>query len=218
MSWLNKFLGGWGKRRVERQKTNPDDLYESNKDILEGYEYIATLHLSTPLHILEKHGKLFVGPKENAPEYGNQAQGIWVPKLKDGLAGSDWRNSAYETPQASDVGHVKAADYLPFLKAYRRVVESDESIPRKIDAIKSLGNESDRFRGFIERLGKAYDDFPESVFYRELTRIPGIGMTTARRLFELGYLCIDDLKNADAGELRKINGIGKKVIQSIREY
>ena len=218
MSWLNRFLGGRGKRRVEGQKANPDDLYESNKDRLEGYEYIATLHLSTPLDILEKHGKLFVGQKEKAPEYGNQAQGIWVTKLKEGLAGSDWRNSAYETPQASDVGQVKAADYLPFLKAYRRVVESDESIPRKIDAMKSLGNESERFRGFIERLGKSYEDFPESVFYRELARIPGIGITTARKLFELGYLCIDDLKNANEKELRKINGIGKKTIRSIREY
>ncbi|MFL5870480.1 MAG: DNA polymerase/3'-5' exonuclease PolX [Solirubrobacterales bacterium] len=69
----------------------------------------------------------------------------------------------------------------------------------------------------IPAAAKLKAKFPASLV--EVTRIPGVGPKTARRLFdELGVTNLDDLRAAAEGErIRTVKGLGEKVEQSILE-
>jgi len=82
------------------------------------------------------------------------------------------------------------------------------TIAEKIDALLATGQIPS-----AEKLKKKY---PPGLV--EITRIPGIGPKTARKLFdELGVESIDDLEQAvEAGRLSGVKGFGKKTEESIR--
>ncbi len=62
----------------------------------------------------------------------------------------------------------------------------------------------------------AYPGFPESFFYQQLSELPGIGLTLAKRLYETGFTTATDLRSASDQQLRAVKGVGPKVIAKLR--
>src|SRR6476659_2816983 len=118
-----------------------------------------------------------------------------------------YRVLAYSTAaQAIRESPVSVAD----LAAAGRATEIPgvgKTLAEKIDALLETGE--------IPAAAKLKAKFPPSLI--EVTRIPGLGAKTARRLFdELEIASLDDLKEAAEGErIRKVKGLGPKVEENV---
>src|SRR5919107_5705325 len=82
-----------------------------------------------------------------------------------------------------------------------------KTLAEKIDALLDTGE--------IPAAAKLKAKFPPTLI--ELTRVPGMGAKTARRLFEeLGISSMEDLKKAAEEEkVREVKGPGKKVEENV---
>jgi DNA polymerase (family 10) len=82
-----------------------------------------------------------------------------------------------------------------------------KTLAEKIDALIETGE--------IPAAAKLKAKFPPSLI--EVTRVPGLGAKTARRLFEeLGIATLDDLKQAaEAQKIRGLKGLGAKVEENV---
>ena len=82
-----------------------------------------------------------------------------------------------------------------------------KTLAEKIDALLETGE--------IPAAVKLKAKFPPTLI--EVTRIPGLGAKTARRLFdELEIATLDDLREAAEGErIRKVKGLGPKVEENV---
>jgi hypothetical protein len=202
-------------------KLQNDKTYHNNQELIKGMVFYATLQVRTPLSVLIHHGEGFHGPPSKVPRYGTEADGYWSYDL------TPWRELGIdidempESESASDVGPVKANEYLPFLIEFRKIVESQESVDKKIVEIKRLGRNNRLFKHFIRKLNAFYkykSDFPNSFFYNQFTGIPGIGQKSAKSLFEAGIKTFDDLNNADDKIILGIPGIGPAALKKIKSF
>lgn len=194
-------------------KLDSDTDYENNSDILMGLEYSATLKVSTSLEVLKHNGEVFNGPPSKAPVFGNQADGCWIPKInpKYNLA------AGLISECASDIGPIMENEYIPFLIDFRKIVENGESDIEKLEQLKRLKNIGE-YKGIWAKLKKNYNDFPQSVFYSVFTEINGIGINTAKNIYDAGIISMDDLFSAKDSDLLKIGGLGKVSIQKIKAH
>lgn len=117
---------------------------------------------------------------------------------------------------ASDIGPVTSGEYLPFLIAFRTIMEGSAGVPTKLKQCHCLRDMTPEFRAIWQRLGNTYEDFPRECFYMQFTAIPGLGRKLARRLFEAGLYDLDGIQQASDDMLRTIPGIGAKLLNSIR--
>lgn len=220
LGWIRKLIGAPTARPPVAAEPDAarsvsftgDEFYGANSDILDGVQFSATLQVRTPLWILERHGEVFRGPPSQAPDYGGQAHGIWLPKMKGELGGFLQQGATH----ASDAGPVAPADYLPFLKAFRAIVEDSGDEMEKLGRLRQLPRESPAFKRLWGKLTANYQDFPESFFYRRLTELEGVGPTTAKRLFESGIRSIEDVHAATDADLLAVQGVGKALVAKIR--
>lgn len=215
LSWLKRLLGRNTETSVSEQPSGADAVYHSNQDIVDGVEFIATLQLRTPYHILERHGQIFMGLPSKAPQYGDSRHGMWLVKLKSwGVAEMD--EIAARSPHASDIGPIIAEEYLPFLKAFRQIVETNNPVAERLAQVELLATRSGNFKEIFVRLSSSYEDFPASYFYRELTELPGIGIKSAKLLFDKGLHTKNEIQSASQDTLLSVTGIGKKTIEKLK--
>ena len=204
------------RKVIHRQ--DDDESYLGKQDVFLGRRFSATLQVRTPLSVLQHHDEFFEGPPSAAPRYGTMADGIWVPEPKT------WTEFGFDLPggpegtHASDVGPVRPSEYLPFLVEFRTVVESNATVPEKMACLHTLRSKSPGYADLWQRLESAYPEFPDSFFYREFTRIPGVGERTARALYAAGFKCLSDLAAAEGAELQRVPGVGAKTVEAIAEY
>ena len=59
-------------------------------------------------------------------------------------------------------------------------------------------------------------NFPDRFFTDLLCELNGVGYTTARLLWDAGYLTKEQVLNAPDEELLQIKGIGKKLVEKIK--
>ncbi|WP_151951435.1 helix-hairpin-helix domain-containing protein [Aliarcobacter butzleri] len=188
-----------------------------DEDIIDGFEFVATLQLRTPLEILRHHGEIFKEKNQTPPNYAKeQWQGIWIPKTKS------YKDLGFDIEEiendnsSSDIGYVKSSEYVKFLIDFRKIVESDNSNDEMQKELFSLAEKNQKYKSFWAKHKKTDKDFPHSFFYKQLTKIDGIGIKTAKLLYENGIKTINDLKNAHDDELLKIKGIGNIQLKKIR--
>lgn len=206
-----------GKTIGEMQNKSLEDW--GDEDIIDGLEFVATLQLRTPLEILEHHGEIFKEKNQTPPNYAKeQWQGIWIPKTKSykdlGLDIEEIGNDSC----SSDIGYVNSSEYVKFLIDFRKIVESDNSNEKMINELYSLSERNQKYKSFWNRHIESDNDFPYSFFYKQFTKIDGLGIKTAKLLYENGFKTIQDLKNASDEELLKIKGIRNIQLQKIKEY
>jgi hypothetical protein len=149
------FFGGSEKRVILRGNNNPQQGQQESQsvtmaelqnapmpsymeDICDGFEFCATLQLRTPLRVLLRHGEFYPKNDGGQPQIAREPwEGIWIPKEKTweelGITGID---DFPDSTMASDIGMVRAEDYLPFLIAVREIVELNDSIENRIEMLK----------------------------------------------------------------------------------
>lgn len=195
-----------------------DETHNKNNDFIKGLRFVATLKITTPLSVLLHHGDTFKGSPSKAPRFGTEADGIWVYETKT------WRELGLNLDEmssaesATDVGPVQSSEYIPFLTEFRKIVESKDSINNKIIEIKNLCAKNAQFKYFCKLLNDYYGDFPSSFFYREIAKIPSIGLKTAKLLFQHGYQTLEEIKKATENDLLKIPGLGPSTIKKIVQF
>lgn len=218
-TWLRKIFQAEARLEqapaaVTYSASDPVGMYRDGQDALIGMEFIATLALTTPLRVLERHGEVYSGAPEDLPTYGTMAEGAWVPKV-------DWEGVRLTAPggskTASAVGPVPSdgGDFLPFLKRFRAIVESPADAETQIEQIRALVNSNPAYLAFAERLDP---EFPAIWFSGQLQAIPGVGGKTAMAMFRAGALSLAYLDRMSADELRSIDGVGAGTVEKIRSY
>ncbi|MCK9200571.1 MAG: helix-hairpin-helix domain-containing protein [Gallionella sp.] len=213
MNWLKRLFSPRTKTAPSPQPTPPvhfvgDATYDANENILEGVEFVATLHVTTPYSVLIHHGDVFAGPPSKVPQYGDQSQGIWAPKTKS------WKSLGIDLPElppsqhATDIGPQHPETYLPFLLDFRRIFESDHKDEVKLGELHTLAAQTPEYSAFWKRLADTYEDFPRNLFYRSFLTLPGVGRKTARALYESGFRSVEQIQHAELSELQKVQGVG----------
>lgn len=200
----------------EMQKKPLEDW--GDDDILDGLVFSATLQLRTPLEVLKHHGEVFKEKNQTQPNYSKEAwHGIWIPKTKFYKDLELDIEEIEEGTQASEIGSVKTSEYLPFLIEFRKIVESDKSTVEITKELYDLVDKNKNFKNFWDRHCEIDADFPHSFFYKQLTQIDGVGVKSAKLLYENGFKTVKDLKVAKDEDLLKVKGIGKSLLENIRK-
>lgn len=162
MRWLKKIL------RETAVVRPADDDAETAGPTAE-MEFVATLQLTTPLRVLERHGEIFNGPPDRAPLYCSPAQGAWVPKSR---LEADEDPFALEEMIASDLGDVVPSQYLAFLLAFREIVESGQDPEQTRALLGQLPGRNPAFAAFWQRATRTWHDFPEAFVSTPEARSP----------------------------------------------
>jgi len=118
--------------------------YSAPSDVLAGVRWSATMSPKTPLSSLLRHGEVFSGDPQRAPEYGSAADGIWVPEV-------DWDSVGLSPPSAgamvSAIGPIPSdgGAFLPFLISFREIVEGSGPVESKIKRVREMCATSAQF-------------------------------------------------------------------------
>jgi len=209
---------------------SPEIFYSSyeDSDLVGGWRYSATLQLQTPLAYLEMDGEFspgpeepsLVGPAENFLEDGTgfNAYGIWLREI-------DFEGQGLSPPppgmRATSWGPVRVGssdekDLLSFLKSFRYIVETAETLDQKLAELAELSTSNQANQRFWQKLVASDPGFPDSFFYWKLCDLPGVGIKVAERLYRAGFRTLEEIQAASDAELLLIEGIGKKVISKVR--
>lgn len=204
-----------------------------NDDIVKGLQFGATMQLRTPLRVLLRHGEIHADKAYPPPKIAIEPwEGFWLPVTKsfeDIALGHD--NSADDIDRfrrldaelaskytiASDVGPILAEDYLPFLIAVRRIVETHDPIGRRIKALREMPIVADwqayfskhgGIEGIVQRFFPKFSNLPAGLDTPNLIAgasdetllgIKGIGPAKLKAMRER-CACITENRDADRVE------------------
>jgi hypothetical protein len=183
-------------------------------EVIEGWEFNATLQLRTPLIALEHHGEVIRGVRPDGPTYGPPWAGIWLPKEKSWAElGLPFRESP-PGDMASEIGPVPedGGTFLPFLKDYRRIIEGSGSIDERIAAVRAV-LAREEYSSIVEQLGPGFED---SWAVEDLALALGVTGGIAEKLFDAGLRDTASVRAATDATLRRIKGIGPAALNRIR--
>lgn len=215
-------VGDWF-RRVFARRTTPapaphrhdmPQIPSGNEDIIEGWRYCATLQLRTPLAVLENHGKVVPASPEGPPTLTDEMwHGIWLPEL-----GREFDFLSSGASMASDVGPIPAdgGDYLPFLKAVRRISEGGGTAAEMEASLRALVRDTGPHGTPYSRFAKA-GELVDRVLPRTVHHLP-VPANVRAGLLEARLDTLGKLAAADDKRLRAVKGLGPKALTSIRAF
>ena len=184
-------------------------------------EFHATFQLRTPKRILERNGTV-IPLTDNPPSDFGPWMGVWFPidtgpNILAEMAPEAWAEMEANRTLASDAGPVKPAEYLPFLIAFRTIVEDDSAaITERIAGIEVLFQQPE-WAGFAAALQGA-ERVTGWFFPTVLSRINGLPRSSQAALSDQGIRTVAALRAADGSTLSAIKGIGPAKIAAIRQY
>lgn len=203
-------------------------MSDYDDDITAGWRYSATLQLRTPLVYLEMEGEFSPGPKEppligpaenTLPDgTGFNPYGIWLREL-------DYKELGFDKPpegsRASHFGSVRSGseaerDLISFLKSFRYIVETAETLDQKLTELDELSISTPANRKVWKKVVTSEPGFPDSFFYGELCCLPGVGVKVAERLYRAGFRTIKEIEAASDQDLLKVEGLGKGLLRKLR--
>jgi len=185
--------------------------------VIKGWSFCATLQLRTPLATLLHHGEQ-VPPESPRPSYGPDWAGVWLPVTKS-WAELLGRATNVKTDQpleevSSQIGPIPGdgGKFLVFLKEYRAVIESNDSVAERVAAVQRLV-EDPRFSDIVDQLAPsvAVDWAVE-----DLQHALDLGPATATGLFEAGFLESSSVRTATDEQLLAVPRLGPRTLASIR--
>lgn len=130
--------------------------------------------------------------------------------------GEEQAANAIPNAMASDIGPIPqdGGDYLHFLKDFRRIVESEDSLDKKVAKLNGLFQSNATYTAFAKKHGP---DLATAWFAQAFCEIPGISQKIADVLFSAGYRTLEELKTVDDLTLQKLPGIGPGTVKKIRK-
>jgi len=193
------------------------EKWAGSQDVISGYEFKATMQLRTPLRVLKRHGEIHSDINSEPPKIANEMwEGIWIPKTKTFRElGLDVEEMP-ESTVASNIGQIRAKEYLPFLISVRQIIELDESINIRINKLRNVPM-TGSWNAFVNQHG-GIDRIINEFFPRFIDTIPNFNSTIIEALSKQGILTANQIRNASDDTLLSISGIGNAKLKSIREY
>jgi hypothetical protein len=219
--------------QIRKQPPTTADIPEPNKptlgdmqnaplpnwmtDVCNGFEFIATLQLRTPLRVLRRHGELYQKNDGKQPQIVcNQWEGIWVPKKKTWHElGIDFEEMG-ESTHASSIGYVLPTEYLPFLIAVREIVELPSSIEHRIQKLRQMLFAC-AWQEFVVKHG-GIEAIVQEFFPRHIAPMPRLPEATREELRKLGLVTTNLMAVATDERLLGVKGIGPAKLKAIRAY
>ena len=189
----------------------------ADDELIEGFEFCATLQLRTPLRILKRHNEQFKGRGKPPKIVDEQWQGYWSPKAKSWRdLGIDIEEAPMDT-MASDVGPIPSdgGDYLKFLIAIRDIVERKNSVTKRLAEL-NAEMENGKWNVFVQKLGgkQAITDYFFPCFIETL---PGLQNETVAALRELELSTPKAITTVPDKTLLALKGIGPAKLKKIRK-
>lgn len=184
-------------------------------------EFHATFQLRTPKRILERNGTT-IPLTDNPPSDFEPWMGVWFPidtgpNILAEMAPEAWAEMEANRTVASDAGPVKPAEYMPFLIAFRTIIEDGSAtIAERIAEIAALFQQSE-WAGFVAALQGA-ERVSSWFFPTVLSRISGLPHSSQAALSENGIRTVAALQAADNATLLAIKGIGSSKLAAIRQF
>lgn len=175
-----------------------DEIDHDNYDeVIDGYEFIATLSPTTPLKTLKHHREKVKRTTETKlPNYGDSCHAIWLPFFND--------DRYFKPPSKADLRE------LEFLKKFRKNYESNLSHDQKHEIISALFEEYNDLSSQVSRAADWY--------LWELMEISGISASIAKVMYFEGIKSKKNVEIASDKELLNIPGIGPGRLRQIRAY
>lgn len=211
LSFLRRLFGSSPKPSYPQRHDLPQhDPISGNEDIVEGWQFSATLQRRTSLAVLKQHGRRVPLSPDGPPQITQQMwEGIWLPDLGDGLDGLG---------MASEVGHLPGdgGDYLAFLIAFRTITEGDASIQDKEALLRALTKETGP-GGTPYRSFHTAKDLVEDTLPRVVQLVP-VSNPVRQGLLDAGLTTLSKIERASDRELLAIKGLGPKSMAAIREF
>lgn len=190
-----------------------------NADLLDGWNFCATIQMRVPHRILSRHGEKHRGPIEERPVIEHdQSQGYWADNVKTweelGIPGVP---NFVSSEMASEIGPIPldGGDYLKFLLVVRLIVERPTSVDRRIRALKhEMARE--QWREFV-RLTGGTERTVSRFFPAFINLIKGLPITAVGVLWDMNLVTANQLMQSSDATLLSVKGIGPSKLKAIRE-
>lgn len=202
---------------IEERQNKITDSWKHNQDVINGFEFCATLQLRTPLRVLLRHGEIHTDINSEPPKIAREMwEGIWTLKTKTfrelGIDIDEVPNGT----MASDIGLIRVEDYLPFLIAVRQIVEQTCSVESRIKMLREQPMVGD-WRIYVEKQN-GIENIIQRFFPRFIDTIPKINNATITELSSLGLTTPNLITEATDETLLNIKGVGLEKLKTIREF
>lgn len=179
---------------------------------VDGWQFVATLQLRTPLSVLSRHGEK--RGTDTPLDQVKMADGIWSPTTKG------WEHvgipSFAPVEMAAEIGPVAAdgGSFLKFLIAVRTVVERESAVEARMIELRS---ELDRaqWHEFVTLYGGA-EAIVARFFPAFVDTIPGLSASAARLLANQGLTTPQRISATSDAELLSVKGLGPAKLATIR--
>lgn len=184
-------------------------------------EFHATFQLRTPKRILERSGTV-IPLTDNPPSDFEPWMGVWFPidtgpNILAEMAPDAWTRMEANRTVASDAGPVTPAEYLPFLIAFRTIVEDgSDTIAERMARVEALFRQPE-WKGFATALQGA-ERVCGWFFPTVLSQIGGLPRSSQAALSESGIRTVAALRDSSDSDFVAIKGIGPAKLAAIRQY
>jgi hypothetical protein len=170
--------------RADEGRMNNYELWQTNRDVIRGLVFQATLQLRTPLRVLIRDGELHTDISRPPPTIAQELwEGSWLCEVKT------WKELGVNMPEfttthrASEIGAVPDdGRYRQFLIKVRTIVEMDSSIDVRIRHLRAVLRRQE-WGDFVSRHRPAR--IVRHFFPHFVETIPGLPRSTINKFFEL---------------------------------
>jgi len=206
------------EKTVIKTNNHTSKAWKGNQDIVKGLEFIATLHLRTPLRTLTRHGEAHTDINKEPPAIASEDwEGCWVPKIKslEEILGHKF-NEPPAGLHSSEIGPISPSEYIPFLIAIRKIVELEEPMQNRIDKLRVMLITCE-WQNYVEKHG-GIEMIVQKLFPRTIRTMPKLNDEVKRELANIGIESLQQLSLASDKQLLSIKGIGPVKLKAIREH
>ena len=232
--WIIKTIQGKEKPKdkifstKEESQNNKIEIWDDNRDLVNGMKFCATMQLRTPLRVLLRHGEIHTDINSKPPQIAIEMwEGIWLLKT------ATWAELGIDLPErgwgtmASDIGQIPqdGGEYIKFLIAVRKIVESHDLVDSRIRRLREMPLTKD-WETYVNKHGRpshiskstGMDWIIAYFFPHFINTIPKINAETIAELSRLELDTPNRIALAPDESLLGIKGIGHSKLKVIRDY